>query len=135
MSELTDSLDDSIEDLRQAFINAQESFFYVYGRYWQGRMTHADIPADGKATPITDLDSKPSSEPFGWRQFAAYLPADMKAALLVENYDGPSGKGFTVAILAVENGDTLCRILNHGPETRREKGWFVSIKKEEGETI
>jgi len=123
MSNLTDSIDQTIEALRPAFIAAQENFKATHGRYWQGRATHDVLPAEGVGKPIKDLDRKPDSEPFGWRNFGVGLPPNLRASLRMNNYDGPDGTGFFVEILLKEQGRTMERVIYFGPLESRSTAW------------
>ena len=135
MSNLTDSIDQTIEALRPAFIAAQENFKATHGRYWQGRATHDVLPAEGVGKPIKDLDRKPDSEPFGWRNFAGGLPPNLRASLTMDNYDGHKGQGFLLHVTLKETGRTMTKTINHGPMTERETDWTDIMEKGEGEKL
>ena len=101
----------------------QARFFAANGKYWEGKLTHDTIPADGigrapiKTKKQTDFDA--------WDTFdgGVTLPASMECCVCVSAYDGPLGKGYCVFGFVEEAGRKYRRCENIGPDTRRTFDW------------
>lgn len=97
---------------------AQTLHVSAHGRCWQGRITHAVIPADG-ALAAPNRDAKPTDQTTSWRDLGIALPALMEAALSVEAYVGPQGPGYVIHAQVISGGVRYRRSENFGPETLR----------------
>lgn len=112
------------QDHGTKFRNRQETYFAIHNINWQGIISHAVIPDDGIAAP-PDLTRRPTDQVERWQDVftgANALPANWPIAIQVDVYDGPSGKGWTITVLATKNLITYSRTWNFGPETYREDG-------------
>lgn len=112
------------QDHGAKFLNRQEAYLTARNINWQGIISHVTIPDDGVAT-APDLTRRPTDQNERWQDVftgANLLPATWPIAVQVDVYDGPSGKGWTITVLATKNGITYSRTWNFGPETWREDG-------------
>ena len=95
----------------------------LHGRFWQGAMTHATVPADGvPAAP--NLDVKPSDEGASWRSMGIELPAQCEAAFSVEAYVGPHGPGYVLHTHVISQAVRYHRAIASGPESWRGHDWL-----------
>jgi len=111
----------------------QENFRTNRGRYWQGLSTHVMRPShtngsDGSAPgdrllvhPTDQFDDWDAVFP-EWRAGSVLLPA----ALRIDVYDGPDGRGWAIVIEFLHAGTLWRRVINVGPETSRSKPWTLT---------
>jgi len=108
----------------------QIAYYNTHGRYFQGLVTHTNLPAHltaAFADAIGDrLAAHPTDSPHDW---TALLPEiaglAIPAAIVIDNYGGPEGQGFVATIWCRYNGTIYSRSQNYGPETWRTVGWHV----------
>ena len=100
----------------------QTQHFAARGRFWQGRMTHAVIPADGIASS-PNPDARPADETTSRRTLGVSFPAQTEAAFSVEAYVGPQGPGYAIHVHVIASGVRYLRVINSGPETWRTHNW------------
>ena len=94
------------------------------GRYFQGMPEPPTMPADGSTEP-TNPNLKPSDRSKTWAQWSISLNANPKIQSSITEYDGPSGKGWTINQAVSIAGQVWRRIcLGEGPETNREIDWY-----------
>jgi hypothetical protein len=110
----------------------QTTYFGNHGRYWQGLVTHLPVPAhtssvDGSTAP-NRLALKPTDIAQSWLDvLPEWLTELMPAAVWIDAYDGPDGKGYVASVKATHNGNTWMRSQNVGPETWRTIGWHQVV--------
>lgn len=97
------------------------------GNYWQGLITHTNIPADDIAALADLLDNHPTDQLVSWNQAIPGLPTQWPMALVMDVYDGPLGKGYcgTIYIYITQLGRLYSRSQNVGPETWRTQSWHA----------
>lgn len=87
---------------------------------WQGRKTRID-------------GTKKNTDHLSWNNKNIPL-AGMKENILVNVYSGPQGDGYTIEIEKPVEGGVYTKIINTGPETRREQDWTYT-PTENGTTL
>src|SRR5438046_6085191 len=100
------------------------------GHYWQGLVTHTDIPfynATGDGDSIGDkLTSTPTDQLYNWNDiFPEFSGTQIPCALWFDVYDGPLGKGYVGNIEVNYSGIIYTRSQNVGPESGRTDAWHV----------
>lgn len=97
------------------------------GRYWQGLVTHSNIPVDAVDTLADLLNNHPTDQNVNWNQAIPGLPTNWPIAIVMDAYDGPDGTGFVgrVFVFITELGKVFTRSQNVGPETWRTEGWHA----------
>lgn len=98
------------------------------GKFWQGLATHAAPVVHTtflEGTRVADsLDAHPSDQSETWNDvIPEWAGVKVPCRVIVDVYDGPSGKGWCVTLSVKHNGDTWNRTVNVGPETYRERAW------------
>lgn len=94
------------------------------GKFWQGLTSHTVTPADGE-------EERPDIGAQHPHDQAAEWPPALRTALLpfaatVDVYDGPRGKGYTVTLEVMIEGEPWRRTENHGPETWLARPWAAA---------
>ena len=99
----------------------QTTYFEARGRFFQGLVTHSEVPA-ADAAPDRAADH-PTDQAESWLDMGG-LPPLMRSRLRIDIYEGPRGHGYTVMLEArVADGTAWSRRRNVGAETEREYGW------------
>lgn len=118
------------------FVARQENYFTNKGRYWQGLLTHTTVPphtsgADGDS--IGDrINIHPTDQFEDWiTAFPEWENVALPAAVKVDVYDGPQGKGYCATLYVRFNGVLYSRAQNVGPEAFRTYGWRVEDESQE----
>lgn len=106
--------DAALTTLQTAVDAYQPSYYAAHGRYWQGLMTPATVPADG-ALVAPDLTLKPEGQAEDWSgvSIAATLPFSVQ----VDRYDGPRGTGYQILVRVLDSGQLAVRSIGIGPES------------------
>ena len=84
----------------------QTAFLASKGRYWQGILTPATIPVDGKDT-APDLKLRPTDQQEDWTTLG--LPATIPVSIEVHTHNGPQGHGYTICVHATASGKRYVR--------------------------
>lgn len=112
----------------------QQNYFANRGHYWQGLLTHTIIPAhtsgaDGDS--IADRLSTQLHDQFSdWKAvFPEWDGASIPAALKVDVYETPDGKGWCATLYVRYNGTLYSRAQNVGPESQRTYGWRIETEE------
>ena len=104
--------------------DGQVEYLAATGEYWQGLISHAGGPPqhsnsqDGSA-PADNLDSHPTDQAESWRDLYgdAITGQPMPHALTVDQYRGPSGRGYSFHLLVDHaEGGQWERRESYGPE-------------------
>ena len=111
-----------IADLVADMAGRQPIYFTTNGRFWQGIKT-PDRPPRARPDP-PDKSRRPTDQAESWDDFGVDLPPTVRAALVVDVYDGPLGHGYVVRS-EVETGaaELWEKAINVGSETHRGHGW------------
>lgn len=116
-----------------AFVARQENYFTNRGNYWQGLLTHSVTPAhtngsDGDS--VADrINIHPTDQFEDWiTAFPEWEGMALPAAVKVDTYDGPAGKGYCATIYVRHNGVLYSRAQNVGPESNRTYAWRVEAE-------
>lgn len=109
----------------------QDAYYATHQRYWQGllsctstnRIPNFTAAADGDATA-----DNPASKPYYQAEsisdfFPAFVGVSLPAAFKCDQYVGPLGAGYTVAVYVRFNGRIFTRSHTVGPERWRESDW------------
>jgi hypothetical protein len=129
-----DAIDTFVTNRWPTILARQETFLANRGRYWQGLVTHSNIPAwlsnqDGSAVGDR-LTRSPSDQGAGttWATvFPEWVSDLLPAQLCVDVYNGPQGHGWTLTVRVTHNGTLYLRVVNVGPESSRAKGWTAIV--------
>ena len=121
-TELKTKLDTLLNNTAAQVAAAEDDYYSMFGRYWQGARTHAVPPSDG-ATAAPDLTRKPSDEAASWSGMGLALPAQTEAALSVDVYRSRAGHGYIVNADVIVAGVYYRRSRNFGPESWHERDW------------
>lgn len=77
-----------------AYVQKQQAAYLAKtGRYFQGLLTHKEIPADGEEVAPDNLDARPAKQTEGWLD-VGQLPEKTVSALRIDRYSG----GFVVRV-------------------------------------
>lgn len=135
LAQLRDRVDTFVSNHWSTVVARQENYRANKGQYWQGLLTHTNIPnhlSGGFADAIADrLNINPTDQFENWKNvFPEWDGVALPAALQVDVYDGPSGKGWTITVWVKFNGTIYTRTVNVGPENWRAKPWDVFTPEE-----
>jgi hypothetical protein len=123
-------IDAQIENKWATFVTWQENYRAANGVYFQGLRSHRGAVPDsnGRGNAPTGLDDRPTDRSHALREFwnGVGMPNNTPFEISIDVYSGPAGDGFTVTLLTVDGGQTMRRVLNHGPETWREAAWLAN---------
>lgn len=120
--EIKTTVENRLRNLLQTLHQKQAVYHAMNGRYWQGLLTHDEIPVDGAAT-AANMSRKPTDQEESWTDFGITLPANLEAAIQVDTYSSPAGDGYTVVVYIKLGANVWTRTANVGPERWRSKGW------------
>lgn len=125
-AQIRQAVDDRLAALWTAIQNKEAQYAAAHGgRYWQGRVTHSVIPADG-ATATPDIGTAtPTDQPDPWP--LALRQVAMEMALAINCYSGPQGDGYVATVFVSINGTVWRRAAQVGPETWRQHGWQSGV--------
>lgn len=111
----------ALQDVVTRIAARQSTYFDSQGRYWQGKLTSVNLPADGAlVTPdrTRKVDDCPS-----WQALNIALP-DIPFAVECHVYQNVDGWGWVVLVHALVNGNHWIRTRNMaGTEDWRTDGW------------
>ena len=103
----------------------QDTFFAANGRYWQGVVVPATVPADGGT--LTWSATRKATDCPSWSALGNNLPASLDVQLWIDAYDGPNGKGYVYNVLVKWGAELWTRSLNmRGGETWRTRDWTLT---------
>jgi hypothetical protein len=101
------------------------------GQYWQGLWTNVNLPShddgadDGDEIP-DNLVSHPTDQSETWLDLFPELEnVPVPAALWIDVYNGPIGRGYIANVALKYLGVIYHRAQNVGPETWHTTGWRV----------
>lgn len=119
LTEIRDRVNSEFAPVWNAIQNRQEQYYAANGEYWQGLMTHRNVPehtidTDGDGIPDA-LDRKPSDGKQTWRQFLPEINVSIPYAIKVDTYSAPEGDGYVATVRLRYGGDTYERSMSHGP--------------------
>lgn len=131
LSEVRTRVNQWLTDKWPAVVSKQDVYFAAHGEYWQGLITHTTIPTftdlvDGDAIPDRLL-SKPTNMVVSWADaFPSLVGITWPAALLMNVYDGPAGKGWQATLFIYYDSVLYTRSGGVGPESdSRDFNWQV----------
>lgn len=106
--------------------NKQDNYFESHGHYFQGLITHTNIP-NGLPAALDNALAHPTDQQDSWSTFlGAQLPATMIYAIKVDVYDGPAGEGWVATLYILIQGQVWSRAGAVGPEAaQRAYDWRV----------
>lgn len=110
------------------FVARQENYLTNRGNYWQGLLTHTVTPSHttgNDADSIADrISIHPTDQFEDWiTAFPEWSGVTLPAAVKVDVYSGPQGKGYCATIYVRFNGVLYSRAQNVGPESFRTYAW------------
>jgi len=120
---LKTTVDTVVNDLVTELSAKQTTFFTANSKYWEGRLTHAIIPADGVGTAPTKTNKQTDFDDWDTFGGGVTLPALMECCVCVIAYNGPLGKGYCVYGFVNEGAIKYSRCENVGPDTSRTFDW------------
>lgn len=130
LNQVRNRVDAWLADKWPTVVARQQNYFANRGEYWQGTKTHTIVPAhtnslDGDS--LADrLASGPSDAYSTWANvFPEWAGTLIPAALQIDVYGGPQGKGWVATIFVRFNGTLYSRSQNVGPESHRTEAWHV----------
>ncbi len=102
------------------------------GKYWQGLITHSIVPAHTGAVVGDSVGNQftlqPTDQNSNWNDALpgeTWLTETWPAALVIDTYDGPLGKGWVATIYVRYNSTIYFRVKAFGPDTSYDKPWTV----------
>jgi hypothetical protein len=128
--QLRTRVDAWLADKWPTVVARQDNYLANRGHYWQGLLTHTIVPThtnsvDGDAVPDR-LVVHPTDVFEDWKTaFPEWDGVNIPAALKIDVYDGPQGKGWCATIYIRYNGTLYSRSRNVGPESERTEAWHV----------
>ena len=115
-------IDRAVVDLAADIVDKQPAYFSANSRFWQGILT-PDRPPNARAD-LPDKNRRPTDQAESWDDFGVNLPSTVRAALVVDVYDGPVGHGYVVrSEVETEVGELWEKAINVGSETYRDHDW------------
>jgi hypothetical protein len=128
LNQVRTRIDSFVSEKWPTIVARQENFRTNRGRYWQGLLTHSQIPEHTSSTwgeALADkLSENPSDQFENWSAvFPEWVAELLPCAVQCDTYDGPQGQGWTLTVWGFHNGDLWTRTVNVGPETSRARPW------------
>jgi len=132
ISQVRNKVDTWLSNHWSTVVNRQNNYFTNHGGYWQGLITHSTttVPSftssvDGDVKP-DQFSFHPTDQTSSWLDaFSEWESEFFPAALKVDVYSGPSGKGYVATVYVKYNGTIYTRSQNVGPETGWTSGWHI----------
>lgn len=116
-------IDSALASTLSSIASAQTTYFGTYGKYWQGLISHATIPADGNSVAADKLSLTPTDQVVTWATFGV-TPGTIPCALLVDTYKDQDGNhGYTVKKLFIYAGSQYSTTTDSGAEPGRADAW------------
>ena len=118
-------LDPLLVTLSESIVAWQAANTQTLGRYVQVLTAYSNPPVDGIAALPDLTQAKPTNEISKAADVWSMVkwPSALPAALWVDVYDGPCGKGFVVQVLTKFSGALWAKTFNTGCERYRDSGW------------
>src|SRR5262245_33232098 len=91
----------------------EQQFFGSNGRYWQGILVPATVPADGNTVRVPQNPGRPTDEKTPWP--AQIRGRDIHQQVAAHKYLSPAGPGWLAERRVLINGDFYQTIDDHGP--------------------
>lgn len=125
LAQIRNAVDNRLAALLPRIQAAQEAYFAAHGRYAQFLRSHTVDPAEGASVTADNLSARPHYQAEAGTDLAAAwgLPVSLEACLWCDQYQGPDGAGYVLAVEVTVLGNTYRRSYNVGPETWRTEGW------------
>lgn len=100
------------------------------GKYWQGLISHSTIPTHTGAVVGDSVGDQftltPTDQNTSWSDaLPDFLTDSWPAALVIDTYDGPLGKGWVATVYVRYSGTIYFRVKAFGPDTSYDKPWTV----------
>jgi hypothetical protein len=95
-----------VESVVQSIIDAQNDFFVVNGRYFQGLWLLGDVQVDGTTDETVINASSPSDFGFSWKEFSTVFKNNLKIPvnIKIDVYESPRGWGWKSMVEVVYPG-------------------------------
>ena len=125
MSKLTD-IDLMLDANRSAFRSAQIEHLTQYGRYWQGPVTHDEVPVS--PTHADNQDIAVAQSGVTWRGMLPGLAeAPLPFSAVCDEYQSTSGRGYLMTITTVMDDVTWVLKIDYGPGGFSQ-GWMQYVE-------
>lgn len=102
------------------------------GNYWQGLISHSIVPSHTGAVVGDSVGDQftltPTDQPSSWNDALpgeTWLTESWPAALTIDTYDGPLGKGWVATVYVRYSGTIYFRVKAFGPDTSYDKPWSI----------
>lgn len=117
------AIDSALSSTISSIASAQTTYFGTYGKYWQGIISHATIPADGNSVAADNTSLTPTDQVVTWATFGV-TPGTIPCALRVDTYKDQDGNhGYTVTKLFIYAGSQYSTTTDSGAEPARVDAW------------
>jgi Na+-transporting methylmalonyl-CoA/oxaloacetate decarboxylase gamma subunit len=121
--EIIKAIDAIIDELWPVFIERQDAYLKMTGRYFQALDSHdGDRPQNGVGKYPPGWFSHPTDQQYRWADFDAIKFEPMSFNARIDVYDGPEGQGWVICYQA-DLGALWERCRNNGPEILRNTEW------------
>jgi hypothetical protein len=115
-------IDDAIAIRWESITAKQEYFYQARGLFFQGLLTHTELPKDGAEVPPDNAEAKPHYQNESWLDMGE-LPPAMAAALRCDTYQSPNGAGYVITAEVEIDGTVYEKAINVGCEEYRSFNW------------
>ena len=100
----------------------QDSYLNEKGRYFQCLLSPSTVPGDGGEQPHNPT-VRPPHQLRDWDGVGITLPANAKASMRIDTYNGPEGRGYCIVAQVKVGVKTYIKCINTGPEVYRNQAW------------
>lgn len=114
LNEIRDMIDTRLTALWPHIVARQTTFFANRGKYFQGVVTPAQLPADGEER-APDLALHPHDQAQTWANANFNLGATLPMRLALDTYSGPHAAGWIARVWVRVAGRTWTRARGVGP--------------------
>ena len=117
------AIDSALSSTLSSIASAQTTYFGTYGKYWQGLISHATLPADGNSVAADNTSLTPTDQIIDWATFGV-TPGTIPCALRVDTYKDQDGNdGYTVTKIFIYSGSQYSTTTDSGNEPARADAW------------
>ena len=125
-------IDAQIDVFVPRLMQYQLDYRQIRGKYFQSLISHDTPPEEVTAPDQTKTPTDQTDTDLNDLWTKTTLNAKINWAFKIDVYDGPSGQGYVLTVVANIKGDTWTRSINYGPaeENWRTVDWYQVIPDE-----
>jgi hypothetical protein len=112
-----------IDDLWTFLVDAQQDYYQMTGRYFQGFWTHGQAPRNSDYPDGWLLH--PTDQQYRWADLGAFGLVRMSFSMAIDVYSSPEGDGWIACYRTFVASDTWQRCRVYGPLVNLATDWEI----------